>query len=210
MTARPAKPDEPRLPKPIVRATSGSLSEGPWTIEFGSGITARVRINREDRSIYPSKRYDWKLRGVGMSAHGHCFSWSSTYLQLWCRASKARPLPGLELSTFELRRQVERVERGDAKETVSVLRELLRRRTGFAWSVRRGRGSSSEFVTVAAVPSRRVRGAMTPHDAALLAGVLGEDLVNPRGVRVEPDGAARASVVRAIAGSPATSITRSA
>lgn len=62
----------------------------------------------------------------------------------------------------------------EVDQTIKILRSELRRRSGKAWSVTHGRGTSWGWITVTAPPARRTRyGSMTEEDQAELGELLG-------------------------------------
>ena len=73
------------------------------------------------------------------------------------------------------------IDRGDA---IRTIRTELRRRSGKAWSVTGGRGTSWGWITISAPPARRDRDGMTGEDRAELAGLLGLTRAHYQGVTV--------------------------
>lgn len=68
------------------------------------------------------------------------------------------------------------------------MRQLLRERSGKAWSVRGGRGTGWGWLDISAPPARLVDGyKMTPEDQEELRALLGEGHVHHQGVLVSPD-----------------------
>ncbi len=61
-------------------------------------------------------------------------------------------------------------------EVIAILRRELRRRSGKAWSVRGGRGTSWGWITVTAPPSRQVNGELSEADQLELSALFGEDV----------------------------------
>jgi len=73
----------------------------------------------------------------------------------------------------------------DRDTTIATIRAALRRRTGRAWSVTGGRGTSWGWIRISAPPARRVGyGYLSEDDAATLAGALGLDRVHQQGVSI--------------------------
>lgn len=74
----------------------------------------------------------------------------------------------------------------DRDAAVAAMRAGLRNRSGQAWSVRTGRGSVANWITIIAPPARLGPNAsMTPKDCAALAKLLGLRHVHPQGVMIE-------------------------
>jgi len=90
------------------------------------------------------------------------------------RAIRAKMPAPLQLDELEPRRVI-----GDVQRTVSLLRDLLLRRTGEEWSVRVGKGRHKERITIRSMPKTHVDGEMRLLDAALLAAITDRDFVNP-------------------------------
>lgn len=70
------------------------------------------------------------------------------------------------------------------KETIESIRKALKQRSGKAWSVKGGRGTSYGWITISVMPSREKDGCMTCCDSIELAGLLGLDKVHPQGVKI--------------------------
>jgi hypothetical protein len=83
---------------------------------------------------------------------------------------------------------VESTERRETHDVVGVCKSIasaLRRRSGKPWSVTRGRGTSSGWITIQSPPARRTDyGYMTGADRAELARLLGVPDVHEQGVSV--------------------------
>ncbi len=70
---------------------------------------------------------------------------------------------------------------------VQAIRSGLRQRSTLTWSVRAGRGTVANWITIIAPPARLGPScAMTPQDCTALATLLGLDYVHPQGVMIEP------------------------
>ncbi len=75
----------------------------------------------------------------------------------------------------------------DRDMAVAGIRAGLRQRCDRAWSVRAGRGTVANWITIIAPPARLGPGrSMTPQDCAALAALLALDYVHPQGVIIEP------------------------
>ncbi len=75
----------------------------------------------------------------------------------------------------------------DRDMAVAGIRNGLRQRCDRAWSVRAGRGTVANWITIIAPPARLGPGrSMTPQDCTALAALLGLDYVHPQGVMIEP------------------------
>lgn len=73
----------------------------------------------------------------------------------------------------------------DRNEAIAAIRSALRRRTGRAWSVTGGRGTSWGWIRIQAPPARRVGyGYLSDDDRAALAAALGLDSVHQQGVSI--------------------------
>lgn len=73
-------------------------------------------------------------------------------------------------------------------EAIAAIRSALRHRTGHAWSVTGGRGTSWGWITVTAPPRRQVRGQMTEPDRVALTEALGLETLVPAQGEMIPDG----------------------
>jgi hypothetical protein len=107
------------------------------------------------------------------------------------------PVP-LELSEFERHRIQSHAL--DVDQAVLVFRDLLLRRTGFAWSVRVGNGKHRQRITISTMPRDRVDSRMTARHAALLAAMLGRDVINPAGLSVPNSARDRVQLAADLAG----------
>jgi hypothetical protein len=77
----------------------------------------------------------------------------------------------------------------DRNEAIVLIRAALKRRSGKAWSVRGGSGSSWGFIWVSAPPRRMVDGEMTTADRTELADLFGlrlADVGSQSGVSISP------------------------
>jgi hypothetical protein len=73
----------------------------------------------------------------------------------------------------------------DRDEAIARIRAALRRRTGKAWSVTGGRGTSWGWITISSPPARRIDyGYMTDADRVELGNALGLDKVHMQGVSI--------------------------
>jgi hypothetical protein len=128
-------------------------------------------------------------------------------------AIRARPPAPVGLDELEPRRLAGLM--ADVDKAVVAYRDLLRRRTGVAWSVRVGSGKYRSTITVASEPKSRVprpaslsdsaldRDAawMTPRDCAVLAALTGRTIINPaNGLQVGNHTSDRLAVASAFAG----------
>lgn len=96
----------------------------------------------------------------------------------------------------------------DRDEAVREIRAALRRRSGKAWSVTTGRGTSWGWLTISAPPARRVRGLLTGEDAAELAQLLNlEHGAHDQGVMVPASSAYREEYMDRANGRPFTAAT---
>lgn len=94
------------------------------------------------------------------------------------------------------------IERDDV---IRIVRTELKRRSGKAWSVTGGRGTSWGWITVTAPPKRTTQfGSMTEEDRAELSALLGTD-VHHQGYMIPASHAYRTEAVdRARGVQPAT------
>lgn len=180
------------LPKPRVTARPGS-----WTIDFGG---CEGQITELERGGY---LWTWDTAsGRGFWMASETSRWDLAFTLLWGRAARRLLPEPLDIGDFQLARWASRAE-SDVGDAAKVLREVLSMRTGLRWSVRRGRGSSSERLRIKAPTARLVDGMMTCRDAALLAALLDRDLVNRRhGATIEPGVGSRTDALCSIAGVP--------
>lgn len=100
-------------------------------------------------------------------------------------AIRVRPPAPVVLDELEVRRLPGLAADVDA--AVVAYRDLLRRRTGLAWSVRVGAGKHRSTITIASEPKARVGGLMKARDCALLAAMTGRAIVNPASGLAVPD-----------------------
>ena len=167
------------LARPRVKACPGSRQ---WRVQFGS-LTAKI-TQIDDLPGQP--RFGWLVEvkaGVKFIS-GDALRWDTAFLAAWSSAARYDLPQAVGVTEPELRRLVERAEADPAQ----VLREVLHLRTGFRWSVRRGRGKQRDEIHIKARSGRLHGNAMTPHDAALLAALLDRKFVNPHhGATVRSD-----------------------
>ena len=83
----------------------------------------------------------------------------------------------------------------DLDTTIARIRTALRKRSGKAWSVRRGEGTAYGWITIEAPPSRQVDGANTTEELAELAALLGLETVHHQGESIPSGGAYRAEYI---------------
>jgi hypothetical protein len=115
----------------------------------------------------------------------------------------------LQLDDLELRRMTDVVT--DVHRTVSLLRELLLRRTGEEWSVRVGKGKHKQSITITSMPKTHVDGEMRMLDAALLAALTDRALVNPAsGITIGASPRERISLISLISGNDLVADRRAA
>ena len=186
--------------KPRIRSTNtdGNFAAGPWSIDFGGGITAAVERRGGHCPVYV-----WRLRLPDGSERTGEASQRHALLEMSCTAARwSAPAP-LDLSTHEIDAWV-RSAQIDTPSAIEAIGTLLRRRTGLRWSVSRGRGKRRrEEIVVRSRPQRDRDGLMPWSDAVLLASVAGLDVVVPSsGVVVGSTLRARDVFIRQIAGHP--------
>jgi len=177
------------LAKPHVVATAGR-----WDIRFGAG---RARIDFDEQESL----YRWTATTEAGESFGESFHWDLAMLAAWS-ATAIFELPAqVELEAGELEDLIARA-RATVDDGVGIIRAALERRTGFRWSVRRGKGSRREAIYIKAASSRLVGTAMTGHDSALLGALLGlRSAINRfHGATIEARMGARADAVRSITG----------
>lgn len=92
-------------------------------------------------------------------------------------AIRARPPAPVAHDELEVHRLPGLVADVDA--AVVAYRDLLRRRTGIAWSVCVGHRKHRSTITIASQPKARVGGSMRQRDCALLAALTGRAIINP-------------------------------
>lgn len=96
----------------------------------------------------------------------------------------------------------------DRDATIAAIKHALRARSGKAWSVKGGRGTSWGWITIIAPPARCNQfGSMSPEDAAELAGLLGLDAaVHHQGVSIPASRAYRREYLDRAAGRTPTAL----
>lgn len=114
------------------------------------------------------------------------------------QAIRSRMPAKLEVSEFERHRIQSHAL--DVDQAVLVFRDLLLRRTGFAWSVRVGNGKHRQRITISTMPRDRIGGRMSARHAALLAAMLGRDTVNPAGLSIPNSARDRVQLAADLAG----------
>ena len=114
------------------------------------------------------------------------------------QAIRSRMPAPLELSEFERHRIQSHAL--DVDQAVLLFRDLLLRRTGIAWSVRVGSGKHRQRITISTMPRDRVDGRMSARHAALLAALLGRDVVNPAGLSIPNSARDRMQLAADLAG----------
>lgn len=181
-----------RLPKP--RVTPLQRTAPAWDVDFGDGVTGCVFWAGPDCYRWQVARPDGRFPSGKATTDAHAFRWA------WQAAARAVGLPAVADLTSDGCKALAERAMTSANEAAKVLRGLLRRRTGFAWSVTVDRGSSRGRITIHAAPERRVDGSMTPHDAAVLAAVLDGDVNWHNGVSVDRTRTARREYVYKVAG----------
>jgi hypothetical protein len=125
------------------------------------------------------------------------------------KAISAKMPEPLQLDDLELRRMTDVVT--DVHRTVSLLRELLLRRTGEEWSVRVGKGKHKQSITITSMPKTHVDGEMRMLDAALLAALTDRALVNPAsGITIGASPRERISLISLISGNDLVADRRAA
>ena len=73
----------------------------------------------------------------------------------------------------------------DRDDTIRIIRDALKRRSGKAWSVTGGRGTAWGWIAITVPPRRRTEfGGMTDSDRAELAQLLGLDSAHFQGVNI--------------------------
>lgn len=96
----------------------------------------------------------------------------------------------------------------DRDEAVRAIRTALRQRSGKAWSVTTGRGTSWGWITISVPPARRDRyGCMTRADADELAQLLGLDRpVHDQGENIPASSAYRREYIDRASGRTPTAV----
>lgn len=188
--SRPATKRAPvELPKPRVRPEG----DAAWSIDFGNGVTARLE---RDPEKWPE--FTWRITSEGRYESGGGTTLDHAFVGAWSVAAVApEPVALSRDQVAELARQAE----GGARQATKILRELLKMRTGFAWSVTVGRGTAYSWITISSVSKRadKWRG-LSHHDQALLSAILGWRVQGSESIR--PGLGVRASYVWRIAGYP--------
>lgn len=181
----------------LAKPTITAVDSDHWTIDFGNGATGSMSLIEER----PMDRWDWTVEHAdGRRESGHSYGDCLAFECAWCRAAQASAPASLNITEFNLRRLAQIANEGYAKDWAKVYRELLKTRTGRAWSVTIGKGGSSWITITSAKKHRNARGSMTSHDTALLAAVLGRPHVSDSGVSVGPERGDREAVLTQIVG----------
>jgi hypothetical protein len=187
--------------KPRVRSRSGDFARGPWALDFGDGITGECSI------VDGVHHWSVKDRGILVAAD-EAERQRFAMLSMCCAAAMLRPGAGIDMSELEIARAA-RASEDDTAAAIDVIRDLLHRRTGKRWSVRRGRGADYDVITIRSLPKRERDGVMPWADCIELAAVTQTSVVVPSsGVRVPRTIGHRAAIVRALAG-PAAQVGES-
>ena len=182
------------LPKPTI--TPAGLDH--WTIDFGNGATGSIFRAEEQ----PMDRWDWTVEHAdGRRESGYSYGDKLAFECAWGRAAQASAPASLDLAEFSIRRLAQVANERDVKAWAKMFRELIKQRTGRAWSVTIGKGTAYGWLRItSAKKSRDEYGAMSSHDTAMLAAVLGEKHVSRSGVSIGPERGAREAMLRQIVG----------
>lgn len=180
--------------KPRLRPLAGRA----WEVDFGSGRTARLRQSWDMRAAAWTSDYHWdSYRGDERLGTGLRASLDEAFVDAWIAV--AEPPAPLGWDRIRVATVAQVCERGDAPHVATVLRQLLRERTGLVWSARAGRGRERFHVRVTAPKGRLVNGALTAADRVLLSSIFGVR-VGRDGLLVEPHHGCRSAAVWRAAG----------
>jgi len=193
------------LMKPRIRV----LERRRWVVDFGfdpkspdgdpiaRGASIRQVWDLSAGDWTPDFRWDAFIDGEHVGG-GERASMAEAFVSAWAAVVPV-PKP-LELPTVELQALAERAERGDAKDAAKILRELLRKRTGLAWSVTAGRGRDRFRVFVSAPSGRCLPdGSLRAEHRVLLAAIFASR-PSRDGFTVEPHRGHRTNAVFRAAG----------
>lgn len=179
-----------RLPL-VEPARGGTLDAGPWLVFMGEGYDAEVCVD--------GGLYEWHARGYNLDVRGASGSDRQALTDI-ARVIASANLPVPRITELDQARLIRRAEQS-AAEACKIIRQHLRKRTGRAWSVTRGKGKRSEEITIHVPPSLRRRGAMTPTEAGILEALTGEAVSSlVAGIRVDAATARLTTIVRMLAG----------
>lgn len=96
----------------------------------------------------------------------------------------------------------------DRNQTIAVIRQALRARSGKAWSVKGGRGTSWGWIEITSPPARRESfGYLSDADRAELGELLGVE-VHHQGIQVPASMAHRREFIERAEGKPVTEIAQ--
>ncbi len=182
----------PHVRGPDIREPARRGLPGRWEVRFGAGEATIV--------FDPSARiYEWTARSASGESFGESAYWGLAMLAAWSATAVHELPPRIKMEADELEGLIERAR--STVGAVAILRHLLERRTGFRWSVRRGKGKWQEHIYIKAANPRLLGTSMTGHDAALLGALLGRTAVNlHHGATIAPSLGGPAAAVRAISG----------
>jgi hypothetical protein len=188
--------------KPRIR----ELERRRWTVDFGDGRTATIRQGWDMARGEWEPVYHWvsareSTEGLfddgGERDFGERDSFAEAFVSAWISVAVAPP--ALYFEPDEIEAMATECERGDAGDTAKMLRELLRQRTGLAWSCRAGRHRERFHVLVTAPKSKLVDGALSAADRVMLSSIFG-CRTSRDGITIEPHRGCRSAAIWRAAG----------
>ena len=189
----------PTLRSPNLLALEAAQAGGELTRPVSmtiEGVPAQIRPVLGDASVRGQLRQllAWSYGPTAGNARRPDLALQSILVQ----AIRSRMPAPLELSEFE-RHRIQSLA-ADVDQAVLVIRDLLLRRTGVAWSVRVGSGKHRQRITISTMPRDRIGGRMSARHAALLAALLDRDTINPAGLSVPNSSRDRVQLAADLAG----------
>lgn len=171
------------------------LADGAFRVTFPNGRTATL-LQAHGGMV------GWSVQGEDGLA-GEAWGFAHALRAAWTSCASAPE--ATKLSAAEVQVLADAAE-GCTAAATKALKKVLKLRTGFAWSVRSGRGTSGSWITISSLGSRQVNGTMSTRDAVTLSTILGESAHDSHSIR--PCGGVRAECIWKIAGLPVPSTLR--
>jgi hypothetical protein len=187
----------PTLRLPDLLALEAAQAGGELTHPINltiEGVPAQIRPVLGDVSVCSRPLLAWTIGSAVGQARRPDLALQSILVQ----AIRSRMPAPLELCEFDRHRLPTLTV--DVDQAVLVYRDLLLRRTGFAWSVRVGNGKHRQRITISTMPKDRIGGRMTARHAALLAAMLDRDTINPSGLSIPNSARDRVQLAGDLAG----------
>lgn len=167
----------------------------------GASADVTFPCGRKARIYQSGGTWRWNIMDDGpVMLHRQGETYGGAEKALLCAkvAISTAPAP-IEISKEELAKLAREAE-GSAKVATRIFRDLLRLRTGRAWSATIGRGTAYSWITLGAPRGRLDGYSMVADDVVTLSAVLGEHVGDSHSVR--PCRGVRAFYVYVLAGHP--------